>query len=129
MSVVFGNLNKLKWMEKFNAEGQYRGRKKLFPGERATVQFMEFCNGHPVHPHRHSYEQIAIIMQGVCDFYCEGVKYRMAEGDFMVIPPNVEHYIHVHDSFVPVMNLDIFVPRRDEYVNEYMEFVKKEEGK
>jgi quercetin dioxygenase-like cupin family protein len=129
MGVVFGNFNELKWMDRYTADGKYRGRKKLFSGEGATVQSMEFCNGHPIGPHRHSYEQIAMILQGVCDFYCDGVKYRMSAGDFLVIPPNSEHYIHVHDSAVPVINFDIFIPRRDQYVNEYMEFLKKEEGK
>ncbi len=129
MSAVVGNLHELKWMGRFTKDGVYRGRKKLFTGKGATVQVMEFCNGHPVGPHTHDYEQIAIILQGVCDFYCNGVKHRLTAGSYLVIPPHAEHYIHVHDSCVPVMNLDVFIPRRDEYVNEYVEFAKKEEEK
>lgn len=126
MELVIGNLNDLPWMEKFNEKGEYRGRKKLFPGEQATFQIMEFCNGHPTHPHSHSFEQLAVILQGTCDFYCGGVKYRLSEGSYMSIPPHVEHYIHVYDSFVPVVNLDVFIPNRDEYVKEYQDFVKKQ---
>ncbi len=123
MSLVVGNFNDMKWMEKFNEKGEYRGRKKIFPGEKASFQIMEFCNGHAIHPHSHSYEQLALILQGTCDFYCDGKKYRLTEGSFMAIPPNVEHYIHVHDSLVPVINLDVFIPARPEYVEEYQKFL------
>lgn len=127
MDIVQGNIHDLKWMDVFDSEGKYRLRKKLFPAQGCTVQFGEFCNGHSLHPHKHEYEQIAIILQGVCDFYVAGKKYRLTEGGYLVIPPYTEHYIHVHDSFVPVMNMDIFIPKRDEYVKKYMDFVKEQE--
>ena len=123
MELKIGNFNDLKWLEKFNEKNEYRGRKKLVGGEKATLQIMEFCNGHALHPHSHSYEQIAVITQGVCDFYCGGEKYRLTAGSYMVIPPNVEHYIHVYDSCVPVINLDVFIPAREEYAKEYEDFM------
>ena len=128
MEAKVGNFEDLKWLEKFNAKGEYRGRKKLITGEMATLQIMEFCNGHPLHPHSHSYEQIAIITQGVCDFYCDGKKYRLGAGSYMVIPPNAEHYICVHDSPVPVINLDVFIPKREEYAEEYEKFMAESKG-
>lgn len=127
MKPVFGNVNELKWLERYTKDGVYRGRKKLWTGDGATLQIMEFCNGHPIHPHSHEYEQIAMILQGEADFYCDGVKYRMTAGSYLVIPPNAEHYIHVHDSSVPVMNFDVFIPRRDEYAKEYEDFMAKQE--
>ncbi len=121
-----GNFNELKWMPKYTADGTYRGRKKMICGSGATFQVMEFCNGHPVHPHKHDHEQICLIASGVCDFYLEGVKYRMSAGGYMIIPPHAEHYIHVYDSPVPVLNYDIFIPARTEYAQEYEQFLAKE---
>ena len=48
----------------------------------------------------------------------------MTAGSYIVIPPESVHYIHVYDSPVPVMNMDIFVPNRDEYIEKYNGFLK-----
>lgn len=127
MKPAFGNVNDLKWMERFTKDGVYRGRKKLWTGDGATLQIMEFCNGHPIHPHSHEYEQIAMVLQGEADFYCDDVKYRMTAGSYLVIPPHAVHYIHVHDSSVPVMNFDVFIPKREEYAKEYEDFMAKQD--
>lgn len=124
MDPVRGNVSDLKWMERFTKDGVYRGRKKLWTGEGATLQIMEFCNGHPINPHKHFYEQITMVLQGEADFYVDGVAYRMTAGSYLVIPPETEHYIHVYDSSVPCINFDVFVPARHEYANEYAEFMK-----
>lgn len=129
MGAMFGNVKDLKWMERFTTDGVYRGRKKLWTGAGATLQVMEFCNGHPVGPHSHDYEQIAMILQGEADFYVDDVKYRMTAGSYLIIPPHAVHYIHVHDSMVPVLNFDVFIPRRDAYVDEYEAFMKEETDK
>ncbi len=125
MKPIFGNVHDLKWMNRYTKDGVYRGRKKLWSGGGATLQMMEFCNGHPINPHSHDYEQIAMILQGEADFYVDGVKYRMTAGSYLVVPPHAEHYIHVHDSAVPVINFDTFTPRRDAYVDEYERFAKE----
>ena len=118
MDPVRGNVSDLKWMERFTKDGVYRGRKKLWTGEGATLQIMEFCNGHPI-----TYgKEIVIIIKA--DFYVDGVAYRMTAGSYLVIPPETEHYIHVYDSSVPCINFDVFVPARHEYANEYAEFMK-----
>jgi quercetin dioxygenase-like cupin family protein len=117
-----GNWNDLPWQ--VLREGAMR---KLFTAEGATAHIAEFRNGHETRPHKHHYEQIAMILEGECDYYLDGVKHRMTPGGFMVIPPDTMHYIHVYDSSVPVINLDIFIPKRDEYVDSYNEFVKEQE--
>lgn len=124
MTVKTGNFNDMKWMTVLEKDGvTHRCRKVMFGAERATVQIGEFCNGHAVKPHSHEYEQIAIILQGVCDFVVDDVPYRMTAGSYIVLPPNSVHYIHVYDSPVPVMNMDIFVPAREEYTKKYEEFL------
>ncbi len=90
-----------------------------FSSEGTTLTIGEICNGHETKPHSHSQEQVVVILQGTCDFVCDGVRYPMKKGSWMVIPPNVEHYIHVYDSAEPVLNMDIFTPVRQEYVEKY----------
>lgn len=126
MKLTHGNFFDMKWMPITEKDGvTYRGRKIMFPAEGATVQIGEFCNGHQKKPHKHGYEQIAMILQGVCDFVVDDVPYRMTAGSYLVIPPQSTHYIHVYDSPVPVMNMDIFIPKRDEYIDMYHDFLKK----
>ena len=128
MEIVTGNFNDMKWMPVREKDGvTHRCRKIMFPASRATVQIGEFCNGHAVKPHTHEYEQIAIILQGVGDIVIEDKPYRMTAGSYIVIPPGVVHYLHVYDSPVPVMNMDIFVPNRDEYIMKYNHFLESGE--
>lgn len=124
MNHVFGNFFDLPWMEVKEKDGAHRCRKIMFTGERASVQISEFCNGHYLKPHRHEYEQIIIILQGVCNFYIDGVAYKMTAGSYLVAPAGSEHYIEVKDSPVPVMNMDIFIPSREGNVNMYRKFLE-----
>ncbi|MPN17019.1 hypothetical protein SDC9_164368 [bioreactor metagenome] len=90
-------------------------RGKCFQGENMTLQVGEICTGHVPGPHSHPYEQIVYIMDGECDFYVDGVPYPLSKGCLMSIPPNVEHYI-VAKGDVPVINLDIFTPKRPDRI-------------
>lgn len=119
-----GNWNELPWQ--FFREGMQR---KVFSGKQATMMVSEFKNGHDTNPHRHPYEQIAMILEGECDYYVNGVKHHLTPGGFVVVPPDVEHYIHVYESSVPVINLDVFTPYRDEYVKNYQNFLDESAAK
>ena len=68
-----------------------------YQGENLTATLTEVSAGHTPGPHRHIYEQLVLILQGECDFF----------------PANIEHYI-VAKGEVPVLNLDVFAPRRPE---------------
>lgn len=104
------NWNKCEW---HSHRAKTRG--KCFQGENMTVQFGEITPGHEPGPHSHPYEQLVFIMQGVCDFYVDGVPYELTGGCLMSVPANVEHYI-VAKGDVPVHNLDIFTPKRPDRV-------------
>jgi len=84
---------------------------KCFQGEYMTVQFAQIYEGHSISPHRHEYEQIAMILQGECDFFVDGVAYPLQAGSIVDIPPNAEHYIVVKGP-TPVINVDLFYPKR-----------------
>lgn len=82
-------------------------------------------DGHETKPHSHPNEQIAIFLQGTCDYYVDGKPVRCKPGSWLVIPPNVEHYIHVTNTEKPVLNLDIFTPVRPEYTETYQKYLKE----
>jgi quercetin dioxygenase-like cupin family protein len=89
-------------------------RRVFNEAERCTVTRATLEYGHKPGPHTHEYEQIAMIMQGEADFYIGGVAYPMTAGGIIAIPPNVEHYIVVTSKDTPVINMDIFVPKRSD---------------
>lgn len=110
MKINESNWNDMEW--EFVRKGIH---KKVFTGEGATVTLNIIDPGHEPKPHHHVHEQIIYIMQGECDFYADGEKHQLKAGGLMVIPSNVEHYI-VATGKEQVVDLDIFTPKRDEYV-------------
>lgn len=91
-------------------------KRKAFTGEGATAAVNELSPGHTPKPHSHIYEQIVYIMDGECDFHVEEEVYHLTPGGLLVVPPNLTHYAVV-TSARPLINLDIFTPKRGEYVS------------
>jgi quercetin dioxygenase-like cupin family protein len=92
-------------------------QRKVFSGEGATVSLNRLQPGHEPRPHSHVHEQIVYILEGRIDFHVgkDGVVHHLGPGGLLVLPPDIEHYgVVVGD--VPVLNLDIFTPKRDEYL-------------
>jgi mannose-6-phosphate isomerase-like protein (cupin superfamily) len=83
-------------------------------------------NNAEVNPHSHPNEQIALVIEGKCDYYVDGVPYKLTKGSWVVVPPNVVHYIHVYESDVPCLQMDIFSPARPEYVKQYKDFLAEQ---
>lgn len=124
MKTDHGNWNEAKW------EPLREGMKRIVFGMAAkgmSSTITEVLNGHETRPHIHPNEQIALILQGTCDYYVGGTPHAMKPGSWIVVPPNVEHYIHAYDSKEPVLNLDIFTPMRPEYTEGYSAFLGKTE--
>lgn len=123
MKTDYGNWNESPW------EAVRPGIRRVVFGMAAkemSCTIAEVVQGHEAKPHSHPNEQIAFIIQGTCDYYVGGTPYKMTPGSWVVVPPNVEHYIQVHDSKEPVLNIDVFVPHRPEYTSGYSEFLKKQ---
>lgn len=109
---------------------------KLRPGIERVVFAMEAdsmsCtigrvqNGHEVKPHSHPNEQIALVVEGECDYYVDGKPYRLKAGSWVTVPGGVEHYIHVYDSPVPCLQMDIFTPSRPEYKEVFTKFLQSQ---
>ena len=100
------NFNNYVW-----ADVRDKMRNLVYQGENMTATLTEVIPGHVPGPHAHTYEQLVLILQGECDFFVDGIPYHLGPGSIMDIPGNVEHYI-VATGNSPVLNLDIFTPRR-----------------
>jgi quercetin dioxygenase-like cupin family protein len=88
--------------------------RKAFSGDGATLSMNRLQPGHEPRPHSHPNEQIVFILEGRIDFHIEGEVRQLGPGNLLVLPPNVEHYgVVVGDE--PVLNLDVFTPKRTEY--------------
>lgn len=90
--------------------------RKAFSGEGATVALNRLMPGHEPRPHHHPNEQIACILAGQIDFHLNGEVVRLGPGGVLVIPPDVEHWGVVVGN-EPVLNLDVFTPKRAEYAS------------
>jgi quercetin dioxygenase-like cupin family protein len=100
------NLNKCEWQEL-----REKIQCKIFHGGDITIQYSEVQPDAALKTHTHPYEQIVMILSGECDFHVGDQKVPMGEGSVMYVPPMVEHGIQAKGD-VPIINLDIFHPRR-----------------
>lgn len=90
-----------------------------------SIQIGRIYSGNEKNPHTHDeFDQIVIILEGVCDFYVGDEVYHMTSGSWVTVPKGTKHYADVQESPVPVINLDIFTPARNEAVKSYQQFLK-----
>ncbi|MBN9530852.1 MAG: cupin domain-containing protein [Alphaproteobacteria bacterium] len=89
--------------------------RKSFTGEGATLALHRLMPGHEPKPHSHMHEQIVYILAGTIRFHVGDQVHLIGPGGLMAIPPHVEHWGEVVGD-EPVLNLDIFTPKRPEYV-------------
>lgn len=87
-----------------------------------TVTLVE--SGHETRPHSHPEEQIALVLQGECDYYVDGVPHHLTPGGYVVVPGGIEHYIEVRDQALPCLQMDIFGTPRPEFKEVYSEYLK-----
>jgi quercetin dioxygenase-like cupin family protein len=88
--------------------------RKAFSGDGATLALHRLMPGHEPRPHSHSYEQIVYILAGTIRFHIGTEIQDVGPGGLLVVPPNVTHWGEVLGS-EPVLNLDVFTPKRPEY--------------
>ena len=88
--------------------------RKAFSGEGATVSLNRLMPGHEPRPHSHPHEQIAYIVEGRMRFFIGDQTHDLGPGGLVVIPGGVTHWGEVLGD-EPVINLDVFTPKRAEY--------------
>lgn len=88
--------------------------RKAFSGEGATLALHRLMPKHEPRPHDHPYEQLVYILAGTIEFHVGDEIHVLGPGGLLAIPPGVRHWGEVIGD-EPVLNLDVFIPRRPEY--------------
>jgi quercetin dioxygenase-like cupin family protein len=96
---------------------QVRGgvTRRVFSGKKSMMVLNELMPSAKPALHHHPHEQLTCIIEGTCKFVIGDEVVEMAEGDLILIPPDVPHSLEV-TSNKPVLNLDVFSPIRDDYL-------------
>ena len=89
--------------------------RRVFSGENSMMVLNELMPSAKPALHHHPHEQLTCIIEGTCRFVIGGEVVDMAEGDLILIPPNIPHSLEV-TSNKPVLNLDVFSPIREDYL-------------
>lgn len=86
-------------------------------GTEDVLMVMNECQpGMEPRPHKHDFDQIAMITAGEAIYHVDGTPNRVSPGSILLVPAGTEHYIEpVGDE--TVMNLDVFAPARGDYLH------------
>jgi len=108
------DIHKIDWSAVAWKEIRPGVEQKAFSGSAATVALHRLMPGHEPRPHHHEHEQIAYIVSGRMRFHIGDEIHDLGPGGLVVIPANVMHWGEVIGD-EPVINLDVFTPKRPEY--------------
>ena len=108
--IMSGNWNQMPWRPLREGIKQVT---LAMGADDVTVTLGQVLAGHEKKPHSHPEEQVALVIEGECDYYVDGTPY----------PSGVEHYIDVHDTDIPCFQMDIFGTPRPEFKEKYTEFL------
>ena len=89
------------------------GMRTLNHGERTSIHEIEIAAGAVVPMHTHPHEQIGYLVSGRVLFELGEEKREISAGDSWIIPSEVPHEVTGLEDSVA---LDIFSPKRDEYI-------------
>jgi len=89
--------------------------RRVFAGQNSMMVLNELMPSAKPALHRHPHEQLSYIIAGTCRFVVGDDVLDMAAGDVVLIPPDTPHALEVTGSR-PVLNLDVFSPIREEYL-------------
>lgn len=81
--------------------------------ENLMMTHMEFEPCSIIPEHKHSNEQITLILEGKMDMAVGGERKTVIKGDVIVIPANIEHSAKILDEFT--IAVDGWSPVRDDY--------------
>ena len=84
-------------------------------GEHMMVSYVEFVPQAVVPLHSHPHEQIGVVLEGDVEMVIGGERRLLHPGDAYVIPGGVAHSGVAPTG--PARVLDVFYPRREEYLN------------
>jgi quercetin dioxygenase-like cupin family protein len=87
---------------------------RLLMGEQSMISFLKMDAHSYFAPHRHTQEQIMIVLDGECDEIIENKLYHVKKGDVIILPSNIEHGAYIGNTDVQV--IDVFGEVRGDYM-------------
>ena len=88
-------------------------------GERAMLNLIRFEPGATMPLHSHPHEQLGLVLEGMQALVVEGVARELGPLEAYVLPGGVEHSAYCGPEGALV--LDVFSPRREEYLERWSE--------
>lgn len=88
----------------------------VVPLEGATAVYWQFAPGASVPRHNHHHAQLVVVLEGSIDLVFDDKTVTVGAGELLSIPPYQFHAAVAHETMRVV---DIFVPKREEYEEEY----------
>lgn len=96
--------------------------RKLISGRNVMLAQVFLKKGCVVASHKHESEQLTYILKGLMELTLPDGKVRLAEGQVLLIPPNLEHSaIALEDT----VDLDIFSPIRIDWLTGQDHYLRK----
>jgi quercetin dioxygenase-like cupin family protein len=87
--------------------------RKLISGKNVMLAQVFLKKGCRVAPHKHESEQMTYILKGLMELTLPDRKVKLAEGEVLLIPPNLEHSaVALEDT----LDLDVFSPIRKDWL-------------
>ena len=96
--------------------------RQMISGENATVSQLVLKKGATVPRHSHMNEQYSWIISGALKFIFDDREILVGAGDVLLIPGNVAHSAVALEDTVDV---DIFAPRRDDWIRKDDSYLRK----
>ena len=103
------------WENISKVEARSGVTRRVFSGKNSMMVLNELAPLAKPSLHHHPHEQLTYIVEGSARFVLGDEVIEMAEGDVILIPPNIPHSLEV-TSDKPVLNLDVFSPIREDYL-------------
>jgi quercetin dioxygenase-like cupin family protein len=96
--------------------------RQLIVGQRIMVARVLLKKGCIVPLHSHHNEQITYILEGALKFWIDGREIVVHAGEVLAIPP---HMPHKAEALEDTVDLDIFDPPREDWINKTDQYLRK----
>jgi quercetin dioxygenase-like cupin family protein len=88
--------------------------RRMLSGSQSTIARVALKKGAIVPRHSHVNEQITFILNGALKLIFDDGEVVLRGGELLIIPPHVPH---AAEAMEDTDDLDVFIPRREDWIN------------
>jgi quercetin dioxygenase-like cupin family protein len=96
--------------------------RRMVSGQSLTVAQVYLKKGAIVPRHSHLNEQFTYIVSGALTLIFDDGRVTLRGGELLIIPPHVPHSA---EALEDTLDMDIFVPRREDWINKTDAYLRK----